>query len=99
MSWRIPPDYVFLDSLEPFCILTKPRSKYLTEYYEDPEEPWFIYVCIRVRKTHQRYRVSMIIRKDVPTWIRAAQSMEGCIIAKPLPEDFLSNDTEESKDH
>jgi len=95
MSWRTPPDYTFLDSLEPFCILGKPRSKYITEYYEDPEEPWFIYVCTRIKATRQRHQVSMIIRKDVPSWIRYAQSMDGCIITKPLPENFLTNDTEE----
>jgi hypothetical protein len=55
-------------------VLTKKRSPYSIEYIEDPDDSWFVYV-VKIRNTTKKYeQVSMIIQKDVDTWLNNSLS-------------------------
>jgi hypothetical protein len=71
MSWKKPFDYKeFLQDLVPYATYNKRWSKYVLQYYEDPEDDWFHYVVTKVKKTGEIHHVSMIIQKDVDNWVR-----------------------------
>jgi hypothetical protein len=67
-------DYSYLEGIDPLYILTKKRSPDVIEYIVDKDDDWFIYVTTKSRKQGVIKHVSMIIRKDMPNWLRHAQS-------------------------
>ena len=70
MSHKKEYDWSFVNDLSPVMVLRKKYAKTMIEYYIDPEEGWFIYVVTRGIKSRSIEHVSMIIRKDVPDWLR-----------------------------
>lgn len=70
MSWKKPFNYTeFLQDLVPYATYNKKGSKYVVCYYEDPKEQWFHYVVTQEKKNKSIHHVSMIIQKDVNSWI------------------------------
>ena len=67
--YHTKPDRSFLNDLQPFGIMQKKYAKHIIEYYENPEDAWFIYVVERSTNKKEITNVSMIIRKDLQQWI------------------------------
>jgi hypothetical protein len=72
--------YCHLKARQPIITLTKYRSPHITEYYEDPEDDWFIFVITKARKSGTFTHCSIVIRKDVPSWVSYAVSQGWKII-------------------
>jgi hypothetical protein len=49
--------------------LTKPRSQYIIQYVESPEDDWFIHVIKIKKKTQEWISCVMIVQKDLCTWL------------------------------
>ena len=73
--------YSHLKAKEPIIVLIKSRSPIVTEYYEDPQDNWFIYVMTKTKKNNVFTHCSIIIRKDCPSWVRYAISQGWTIAA------------------
>jgi hypothetical protein len=52
----------------------KPRSKTRIEIVTDPSEEWFLHVRTIEKSSGNVKHSSMIIRKDLPTWMRYIES-------------------------
>ena len=74
MAFKVTPNYEqraeYLATATRLHILNKPRTTYSIEIIEDPEEPWFIYAAKVLNKGKNMKSCSMLIRKDIPDWIR-----------------------------
>ena len=55
--------------------LTRPRSPYIKEYIEDPNDDWFVYVVTIKKKTGEWTHNSMIIQKNVCDWLSCDEGM------------------------
>jgi hypothetical protein len=72
MKKKVDPDThrEELQSAKRLYILKKKGSPHTIEYIEDPEDDWFVYV-VKVRNTSKKFdSFSMIIQKDVESWLR-----------------------------
>jgi len=65
--------------MTPTIHLEKHRSKTRKEIVTDPEEDWFLYVRTIEKSSGNIKHSSMIIRKDLPTWLRSLEG-DGWII-------------------
>ena len=66
---REPIDWSYLNEMQPLYLLKKKRAKSIVEVYVDAEDPWFLYFATRESKSRKLTDVSIIIRKDLPTWL------------------------------
>jgi hypothetical protein len=71
MKKKIDPDSYRegLQDAKRLYVLKKKGSPHTVEYIEDPEDDWFVYV-VKIRNTSKKFEsFSMIIQKDVETWL------------------------------
>lgn len=80
-------DYSYINGIDPLYVLTKKRSPDIVEYIVDEDDDWFIYVTTKSRKNGTIKKVSMIIRKDMSTWLKYAQN-QGWEIKKMYEENL-----------
>jgi hypothetical protein len=55
-------------------LLTKPNSKIRIEIVNDEEDPWFLYVNHVKRASGEIMHSSMIVEKDLRTWLSYLES-------------------------
>jgi hypothetical protein len=82
MKKKIDPDTYReeLQDAKRLFILKKKGSPHTLEYIEDPEDDWFVYV-VKIRNTSKKFEsCSMIIQKDIETWMNVSLQ-EGWVIA------------------
>jgi len=66
---KIDEQYSHLKAQKPIITLTKFRSPYVIELYEDLIDNWFIFFMTKNKKTSEFTHCSIIIRKDVSIWV------------------------------
>ena len=82
MKKKIDPDTYReeLQDAKRLFILKKKGSPHTLEYIEDPDDDWFVYV-VKIRNTSKKFEsCSMIIQKDIETWMNVSLQ-EGWVIA------------------
>jgi hypothetical protein len=50
-------------------IFNKPKAKTCYKFYEDADDPWFIYIIKYDLKTNKSSQTSMVTAKDIPSWV------------------------------
>jgi len=73
MKKKIDPDTYReeLQEAKRLFVLKKKGSPHRLEYIEDPDDDWFVYV-VKIRNTSKKFEsCSMIIQKDVETWLNS----------------------------
>ena len=73
MKSKVDPDKYReeLQDAKRLYVLKKKRSPHTIEFIEDPEDDWFVYVA-QIKNTTKKFEsFSMIIQKDVETWLRS----------------------------
>ena len=83
MNKKIDPDShrEELEHAKRLFVLKKKGSPHTMEYVEDPEDSWFVYV-VKIRNTTKKFEsYSIIIQKDIETWLRADTGQGWTIIS------------------